>query len=360
MMNKNIRFLSLSDGLRNLHKLLFIIILLAVATTLSSQNYRTQGSKPLFGSHEVLNIRLIGDFGTIIRDIGDDAKEHPAVLEYVENGDTVRLDAMVETRGNFRRKRENCGFPPLRINLKKKQVAGTLFDGMNKLKLVTHCRPNSNMYEQYVVEEYLIYRTYNILTDTSFRARFLNIVYEDTSDDKTIESIGFFIEPDDALENRLSMDEVKEKYVLPDRTRFDHVGKLAVFQYMVGNTDWAISTLHNVKLFSADTLKPPYAIPYDFDWSGVLNAVYAKPLPRFETESVTQRVFRGYCRTMEQFKESFVVFNEKREEIYNLYQNCEMLKNSEKKRILKYFDDFYDVIANDKKIESEFLENCLK
>ncbi len=360
MMNKIKKLLTLLVGFLCMNKTLLIISLLAITCTLSSQNYNTPGSKPLFASHDILSVRLIGDIGAIIRDIGDDAKEHPAVLEFAENGETVRLDVMVETRGNFRRKRENCGFPPLRINLKKKQVVGTLFDGMDKLKLVTHCRPNSNMYENYVIEEYLIYRTYNILTDTSFRARFLNIVYEDTANDKTIESIGFFIEPDDALENRLAMDEVKEKYVLADRTRFDHVNQLAVFQYMIGNTDWAISTLHNVKLFSPDTLKPPYAVPYDFDWSGVLNAVYAKPLPRFETESVIIRVFRGYCRTMEQFKQSFEVFNHKKDEIYQLYQNCEMLKNSEKKRILKYFDDFYDVIANDKKITTEFLENCLK
>jgi len=341
-------------------KLLLFIAFFAFPTSLTSQNYQTNDSKPLFSSHDVLNIRLIGDIGTIIRDVEEDSQEHPAVLEYVENGDTVRLDVQVETRGNFRRKRENCSFPPLRINLKKKQVKGTLFDGMDKLKLVTHCRPNSNMFEQYVVEEYLIYRTFNILTDTSYRAKFLNVSYVDNTNDKVTESIGFFIEPDNALEERLGMNEVKQKYILPDQTRFDYVSKLSVFEYMIGNTDWAVSTLHNIKLFSPDTLKPPYAVPYDFDWSGLLNTVYAKPLPRYETESVTERVFKGYCRTMEQLKTSFEIFNGKKDEIYHLYENCEMLKSSEKKRILKYLDEFYGVIADDKKITTEFMENCLK
>jgi hypothetical protein len=341
-------------------KTLIFIILISSTASLAAQNYETKKSKPLFASHDVLGIRLIGDIGTIIRDVEEDSKEHPAVLEYVENGDTVKLDVQVETRGNFRRKRENCSFPPLRINLKKKQVKGTLFDGMDKLKLVTHCRPNSNMFEQYVVEEYLIYRTFNILTDTSFRAKFLNVSYVDNTNDKVTESIGFFIEPDDALEERLGMIEVKQKYILPDQTRFDYVSTLSVFEYMIGNTDWAISTLHNVVLFSADTLKPPYAVPYDFDWSGLLNTVYAKPLPRYETESVTERVFKGYCRTMEQLKTSFEIFNEKKDEIYHLYENFEMLKSSEKKRILKYLDEFYEVIADDKKITTEFMENCLK
>jgi len=360
-MNRKISSKRCLFGLIECVKILFVAVVFLISTTLPAQNYQTENAKPLFNSHDILSIKIIGDITTIIRDVGDDSKEHPAILEYVENGDTIRLDAQVETRGNFRRNRENCSFPPLRINLKKKQVKGTLFDGMDKLKLVTHCRPNSNMFENYVVEEYLVYRTYNILTDTSFRARLLNVKYQDTNDNnKVTESIGFFIEPDDALKDRLNMVEVKQKYILPDRTRFDHVSKLSVFQYMIGNTDWAVTTLHNVKLFSPDTLKPAYAIPYDFDWSGVLNAVYAKPLPRFETESVTERVFKGYCRTMQQLQKSFVTFHEKKDEIYQLYYGCDLLKNSEKKRILKYFDEFYEVIANEKKIKIEFMDNCLK
>lgn len=359
-MNKENRYLRCFIGLIDYRRILLFNTLFIISITIIAQNYQTENAKPLFRSHDILEIRIIGDISTIINDVGENAKEHPAILEYLENGDTIRLDAQIETRGNFRRKPENCNFPPLRINLKKKQVSGTLFDGMDKLKLVTHCRSNSNMFEQYVVEEYLIYRTYNILTDTSFRARLLKITYEDNSKSKLTESIGFFIEPDKALENRLNMVEVKQKYILPDRTRFNHVSKLSVFEYMIGNTDWAVTTLHNIKLFSPDTLKPAYAIPYDFDWSGLLNAVYAKPLPKFETESVTERVFKGYCRTKEQLQNSFAFFQEKKDEIYQLYEGCDLLKSSEKKRILKYFDEFYDVIVNDKKIKIEFMDNCLK
>jgi hypothetical protein len=265
------------------------------------------------------------------------------------------------TRGNFRRKAENCIFPPLRLNFKKKQVKGTLFDGIDKVKLVTHCRPNSRAYRQFVVKEYLSYRVYNILTDTSFRARPAIIHYVDEpSGKKSQQSFSFFIEPDDAFEVRFDATESKKKYYFQDSTRYNHMSTLAMFQYFIGNTDWAVSTLHNIKLFATDTLQPPYAIPYDFDWSGVVDAVYAKPQPRFGIEEVSQRLFRGFCRSRAQFTAQFEYFKSKKNTIYELYEHFEPLHQKQKKDALKYYDEFYEIIENDAMVKIEFLDQCLE
>ncbi len=212
-----------------------------------------------------------------------------------------------------------------------------------------------------MLEEYLIYRTYNLITDTSFRVRLARINYVGTESDKHSEvSYGFFIEPDNVLEKRIHATEIKQKYMLQDNTRLDLVTKLAIFQYMIGNTDWAVTTLHNIKLFVTDPAKPPYAIPYDFDWSGLIQTVYARPLPRFGIESVKERVYRGYCRSMETYKKYFAFFDEKKPAIYSLYENCDLLKPKERKRIIKYLDEFYDVIHDDRGIRNEFLNSCLE
>ena len=211
------------------------------------------------------------------------------------------------------------------------------------------------------MEEYLIYRTYNIITDTSYRVRLAFITYFDTVSDEIFqESYSIFIESDKVLEERLNLIEFEKKYVMQDKTKYDHMSKLAVFQYMIGNTDWAVTTLHNIKLFTSDTTLPAYAIPYDFDWSGMVNAMYAVPLPRFGTKSVTERVYRGFCQPLDEFKMTFEYFNSKKTEIYALFQNFDLLKESERKRIRSYLDDFYKIIGNDKLIKVEFLDACLK
>ena len=337
-----------------------MFIILFLANALKAQNYTQGNALPLFRDHQVLNITLRGDFKTILDDVDDDRREHLAFLEFIDGTDTLVFNIKIETRGNFRRDPDNCIFPPLKINFKKKQVAGTLFEGLDKVKLVTHCRPNSRTYRQYVMGEYLVYRVLNLLTDTSFRVRPFNINYVDEpSGKKSQESFAFFIEPDDAVGDRLELDEIKEKYFMQDSTQYQHMSRIAMFQYFVGNTDWAVSTLHNIKLFVPEDSQRPYAIPYDFDWCGVINTVYARPLPRFELESVSQRLFRGYCRTREQLDEQFDFFRTKKQEIYKLYEDFEPMRKRQRKNAISFYDDFYEVIENEGLINLEFMENCL-
>jgi hypothetical protein len=343
--------------------LLFFINVFIDATHsgLRAQDYSVGNPAKLFSSHEILQLTIKGDYKTILKDIGDDRDEHPASLEYIENGDTIRLDINISTRGNFRRKASNCNFPPLRLNFKKKQVENTLFEGIDKIKLVTHCKSKSEKFEQYAIDEYLVYRVYNIITDTSFRVRMALINYLDTvTHKKTQESFAFFIETDDAFEDRMGMVESKQKYLLQENTMYHHMGVLAMFEYMIGNTDWAVSTLHNIKLFSLDSLQPPYAVPYDFDWCGAVNAFYAVPLPRFELESVQDRLFRGYCRPMEDYLEYAGHFLEKKADIYTLIENFDLLDKGEKKRLIKYYDDFYTVISDENALRMEFTKSCLQ
>jgi len=336
------------------------IFLILLYSGLRAQDYTKGNAVPLFSAHEILNVSLRADFKSILDDVGDDRREHLAFLEYADGNDTLVFNIKIETRGNFRRDPENCAFPPLRINFKKSQVKGSIFEGLDKVKLVTHCRPKSRAYRQYVMGEYLVYRVFNILTDTSFRVRPFNISYVDVpSGKRSEESFAFFIEPDDALEDRLELEETKQKYFLQDSTRYDHVSLLAMFQYFVGNTDWAVSTLHNIKLFKPENSNRPYAIPYDFDWCGVINAVYARPLERFEIESVSDRYFRGYCRTREQLENQFDYFRSKKDEIYRLYENFEPLRKRQRRNALAYYDDFYKSIQREELIRLEFMENCL-
>ena len=129
---------------------------------------------------------------------------------------------------------------------------------------------------------------------------------------------------------------------------------------MIGNTDWSVPGEHNVKLIQAksDTNSLPFAVPYDFDYSGIINTDYAIPDPMFETVSVKERVYRGYSRSMEELNVALEVFNQKKEALYALINDFELLTPASKKNMTKYLDSFYDLIKNPRDVKIAFIDNA--
>jgi hypothetical protein len=131
---------------------------------------------------------------------------------------------------------------------------------------------------------------------------------------------------------------------------------------MIGNTDWAVRNNHNIRLISsrADSTanKPPYAVPYDFDYSGLVNTDYAVPTPELGIENVTERLYRGYPRTMQELQNVLLVFNEQKEKIFSLINNFEPLSAKNKNEMVDYLDEFYKTISNPRLVQSEFIDKA--
>ena len=119
-------------------------ILLLAASMLAVQ---TAFATPLFEDDSVLEVELRGPLGTLYENKYDEAREQ---LPFKIIADGVEHEIKVRVRGKSRL--EFCHFPPLRLNFKKGAVAGTVFEGQDKLKLVTHC-DLSRYAETDVVEE---------------------------------------------------------------------------------------------------------------------------------------------------------------------------------------------------------------
>ena len=315
---------------------------------------------PLFSTDSCLSLSLECDFRFITRNMETDTLEHPGILRYTdENGIVHALDVKIEVRGHFRRSRDNCNFPPLRILFRKKQVQGTVFAGQSKLKLVTHCRTRQKYCEQNLLQEFIIYRMYNELTDLSYRVRLAQIHYiNNTGRRDTIEKYAFFLEDRDQLLKRTHTRHIEVQNVHPDATDSAHVNMLSVFQYMIGNTDWSIPALHNITLVEKLPSGPMYAIPFDFEWAGLINAKYAKPQPMLGISSVRQRLFRGYCRTFEEFEATFMLFREKRPQLNAILKNTCALEDKVRAQALGYLDEFYEIIDNPARVKREFLNPC--
>ena len=313
----------------------------------------------LFDATEPLELTLKSDFGAVAKERGTEKKGQPGVLSYAATpGDSVVLDVHLRTRGHFRL--ANCQYPPLKVGLDKAQTPHTIFahEG-SSLKLTVQCRGGQS-YKNYLLEEYLIYRAYNLLTERSFRVRLARVTYADAKDKHQPEMRhAFFVEDDDRMARRNNAKVLAQKGVTQDELDYDETGLAMVFQYMIGNTDFAVTALHNIVLIQ-DSVGVVYPVPYDFDWSGVISTPYAFPDARLPIRTVRQRLWRGTCRTPQELAPLFAKFNAQKEAIYALYRSLES-EGLEPKRIqqaLEYYDEFYKTINDPGRTRQEFIRSC--
>jgi hypothetical protein len=251
------------------------------------------------------------------------------------------------------------------LNLKTKTTKGTLFDGQDKLKLVVPCKLGQDYWEQYVLMEYMAYRTLNVLTDISFRVRLARVTFVDTSgEDEPFTRYAFVIEDDAilALRNNARKIEWSAGQLDPRLLEPRQAILVDVFQYMIGNTDWSGAEMHNMELVTTFE-NVPYTVPFDFDFSGLVNTRYSTPDPSLPIDRVRQRHFRGFCpdqvnRSQAQYDEIYALFLEKKDEIYETWRNLEGLEEGRLKDTLEYFDDFYEIIGEQRLIEARMIRNC--
>jgi hypothetical protein len=288
----------------------------------------------------------------------EEEESHPAEISYTNaEGIIISIPLKVSVRGNFRKDSINCDFPPLRLNFANTSVINTIFDGQDKIKLVTHCRTERSRYEQNVLKEYLAYKLYNLFTEESFLVRLVQMTYADVSGRlDTIKKVGFLIEPISQLVIRNGFDELVVNKIQQSETNRYKTTVLAIFQYMIGNTDWSVWNHHNIELLTEESSEVPVVVPFDFDWSGLVNAPYA--IPAGDLPSVRTRMYRNFCVTDEELQLALDEFRQRREKLYQTCNNVPFLSEKELRKTLRYMDDFFQIIENPKKVESEMHLKC--
>jgi hypothetical protein len=335
---------------------------LVTCTLLTCVDARAQdlATPPLFASHEVLPATLTADFRAL-KDDRIESPDRPALITVMgPDGNAVEIKAELRTRGEFRLDPINCSFPPLRLDVDATTAMGTVLEGQDDLKLVSSCRPGRSSYTQLVLTEYLAYRAYAIITDRSYSVRLLRLTFVDTSgEDEPATRTGFAIEEDDALAARLGAEvfDLEEGKNLPP-TAFDPVTTTmtAVFSYMIGNPDWSDVAGHNVEIL--DRAGTALAVPYDFDFSGLVDAPYATPPPEFGLRSVRERYYRGWCANSLTTRLVLQRFRDTREDVLTLFETLVELDDDTRGRAVRYLEAFYDDIETDERAERRFLRDC--
>ncbi len=314
---------------------------------------------PLFEASDVLDVTLLMDRSAVLADIGEDREQHPAIVTYEEDGHIVSVPLKVKTRGNWRRNPEHCNFPPLRLNFAKKTARGSVFEGLDKVKLVTHCQTEKPDYEQYVVHEYLIYNVYNQLTDVSFRARMLRITYDDTAGRlEPLTRLAFLIEDEEVMAGRQEAEVFDREDIEKAHIDHDQTTLLYLFAYMIGNIDFSVPIHHNMKLIGDAPDKTLMPVPYDFDHASVINTEYADRAPAIGTASMRYQLFREFCRSDKELKPFMALFNDRRDAIVALYEQTDELEDAERRRALRQYDRFYEVLNDEAAFQRTFMNPC--
>ncbi len=312
-----------------------------------------------FEAQDPIEVTLTANIGKLRGDKRADHPWRPATMSYKGlDGNPLTVPLQARTRGIWRLRM--CDFPPLRLNFSGETSKGSIFQTLDKPKLVSYCQDNDS-YEQYLLQEFQLYRIYQLVTPVSHKARLLRLTYADSASGKVrARRYGFVLEEPKAMAARLGGKVVEQKGAGASDLDPDQDALLGVFQYMIGNTDFSIAGLHNVELlFKEDGSVMPIA--YDFDFAGAVNARYAVPDEKLNIPNVRQRLFRGYCVGAASYARAFALFIEKRPQIYALYSDeiGKLIDGGRVKETLRYFDEFYETINDPRSARRSIIEPCI-
>ena len=319
----------------------------------------------LFATSEPLRLRLEAPVNELAEGRRESGRSVAGTLRVATTGEA--LPVTLGLRGITRLSDETCQFPPLKVTFGAKPPPTSAFAGEDELKLVTHCQDAAS-FQQYVLLEYAAYRLYNLLTPASFRVRLASIDYVDGRGRPLTSRIGFFIEDNGAAAKRLGMRKASVGSKVPLASiEPAAAARMSLFEYMVSNLDWALNAgpagepcCHNGRLFAppgGGTLIP---VPYDFDYSGMVDAPYAVPPNGFSASNVRQRFYRGYCVHNQAAAAAAAEFRAARPAMMAELAATPGLDPHTIKKASAYLDGFFADIASDAQLQSKVLRRCLK
>ena len=318
--------------------------------------------KPLFSSHAPLSIAIEAPMERLFRDRSSEEAVAGTLTDPAGN----RLPITVELRGITRRTEEICAFPPLHVRFTTPPPATSPFAGERKLKLVTHCQ-NSGSFDRVVLLEYAAYRLYQSLTPRSFGARLATIRYLGSNGRPIATRPGFFIEDLKDVAARNGTAELRAGARIPTSDLDPTASaRYALFQHLIANHDWSMragpvgdNCCHNAKLIGSAGPGRAIPIPYDFDYSGLVNAPYATPPDQLKIRSVRERQYRGYCVHNAQVAQEARLFRSKQSDFEAILRSIPGLEPRALASATGFLGQFFSEIATDQSVAERLLRRCI-
>ena len=286
-------------------------------------------------------IKVTTDYGRLK---GKRMKEEyqPALFEWPEKD--LILSGRVRSRGNVRKK--VCRVPPVKFDFDKSSLDSAGYYRNDKLKMVWPCKER-DLDQEMLYKEYFLYGLYNLIEPHGLRAKLVDVqVYKDKKDKVELdeEFTALLVEDEDEYARRKNARVIETGKIMPTILDRESFLKMVFFQYMISNTDWSITTKHNIEMVKIADVPKILALPYDFDYAGFVGQKYAVPHESLPIRTVHNRYFFKYEVTLEEAEMAIKYYQEKQDEIIAYCRNATYMNENTIKDNIKYLMEFFDDI----------------
>lgn len=303
-----------------------------------------------------VDLYLTLDWKAIEKNKNDKAYVPAKVLIISPRKDSIYLDAKVRTRGHMRL--DICSFPPLKLKFEKGTLAEHHLSSFNEMDIVNHCE-ESEMHDQLLLKEYLAYKLWEFVSPYYFKVQLIRLHYMKTDGSQAHKTAyAFLMENTEELVERLGARRNKTPVISSSAVEKEPLLRVALFEYMIGNTDWYITNRHNLEFVAIPGYNVLVPIPYDFDYSGLVSAPYAAHHASIDLPSVSIRYYQGKCATDEEVHKILKTFLDQKEKILMTPHHIQGLSEKSINYSVAYLKEFYDIIENPKKLKNFIIEHC--
>jgi hypothetical protein len=155
----------------------------------------------------------------------------------------------------------------------------------------------------------------------------------------------------------LNYSSVSQRNITPEM-----LDKTAIFNYMVGNTDWSVPIKHNVILLTpakSASANENLIVAYDFDYSGIVGTDYAVPFESLPIKTVQERLYMAVCRSETEFANALTEFTEKKDEFYSVINTFPYITERSRKDMINYLDGFFSGLDKRNSLLRKLQSDCI-
>lgn len=269
----------------------------------------------------------------------------PAVLK---TADGTSYPVEIKARGRFRRMKAEI--PPLKIRFQKDDLQTRGFAGFNEIKVALPMEHDAK-HNELIVKEYLAYRMFEQITDTGIRARLVKLAIRDIKNDRSAPQVysAIFMEDEEEAAARLGGTLVEKFGLTTQQLDVQQAALVALFQFMIGNADWGFDMQRNIRFVQLPGEGKIMALPYDFDFSGLVNAPYASISAETGLQTVRDRILMAGDLPDAAIHTARETLIERKAGIFALCHSGFLSKNTTN-QMIRYLDRFFDNIEKEQEL----------
>jgi len=99
-------------------------------------------------------------------------------------------------------------------------------------------------------------------------------------------------------------------------------------------------------------------VPYDFDYTGLVNASYAIPGEHLGIKSVQECYYLGRCRESNEYQQVIDYMENQRNEILEMINSFPYLEEKSKSEMISYLEEFFNLASDPGLVQKQFDKTC--